>query len=349
VSAANDEAPAVAAAEASGDTEQTPRGAAAFCSTGAVAVIHAGDPPVLPLVTVETVDQALMMVDRAYLALVEAVEFQSARQVRNLAVAAAAFAREAKDTRLLDKATELRTRAERKAGQMLRESAEAGERAKLGRPEKTSESTTFSAAPTLSAIGVTRDQSSKWQQVAALTDDEFEDALATTKAVTHDISTPKVLRAVQQMREREAPIVDTDEVAVLPPRKAPSPDEQATSFYNAVRALGELTLSASQLRDALPYYQHFRIAENIDRAVILLREVCATWLPAKEEHAHARDAADALLEAAHALRTLTNAHVSAYALMRVLTVDQQARVHADFDAGMRFMRNVLDWFRRGAQ
>jgi hypothetical protein len=59
------------------------------------------------------------------------------------------------------------TRAERKAGQMLAESAEQGERAKLGRPGKRSEDATFaSAVPTLAQIGVTRDQSSKWQKVA---------------------------------------------------------------------------------------------------------------------------------------------------------------------------------------
>lgn len=63
---------------------------------------------------------------------------------------------------------------------MLREGAEREDRAARGRPAKTS------SAATLNAIGVSRDQSSKWQQVAALSDDEFEDALETTQAITHE-------------------------------------------------------------------------------------------------------------------------------------------------------------------
>jgi hypothetical protein len=118
-------------------------------------------------VIVETADQAPIMVDRAYHALGEAVSFQETRQVRNLAVAAAAYAREAHDTRLVSRATELRTRAERKAGQMLAESATRGQRAtkhgNVNRRSKVSGDTT----PTLSQIGVTRDQSSTWQHVAA--------------------------------------------------------------------------------------------------------------------------------------------------------------------------------------
>lgn len=47
---------------------------------------------------------------------------------------------------------------------MLRETAERGERATKGRPEKTSNDATFS--PTLSDMGLTRDESSRYQQLA---------------------------------------------------------------------------------------------------------------------------------------------------------------------------------------
>jgi hypothetical protein len=317
------------------------------------------------LVKVETVDQALVMVDRAYLALSEAVTFQSTRQVRNLAVAAAAYAREANDTRLLDRATELRTRAERKAGQMLAESAERGERASRESPKAQGKHVVardMLPPPTLAQIGVTRDQSSKWQQVAALSDDEFEDALATTKAITHEISTPKVLRAVKQAQQRAHGVVidaDDESVAELPTPAAPTNDEQAIAFYNAVRALAGLTCVATQLRAALPPYQHFRITDNIDRALALLHEVRATWSAAAaarttsvvvpmrhtldEERQHVLDTADALLHAARALRKVYDANVSAFALIRVLTADQQAEIEAHLHPGMRFSRNLIEW------
>ena len=235
-----------------------------------------------PPAVVESVDQALVMVDRAYGQLCEAVTFQETRQVRNLAVAAAAFAREAKDTRLLDKATELRTRAERKAGQMLAASAASGERATKNGNVNQHTRVSSESTPTLSQIGVSRDQSSKWQQVAALTDDEFEDALETTKAITHEISTPKVLRAAaQQARQQHAPPVmeegTDDDVVVVLDAPVATPDEQAVAFYNAVRALAEITCTAEQLRAAVPYYQHFRIVESITPALTLLEEVSTTW------------------------------------------------------------------------
>jgi hypothetical protein len=55
---------------------------------------------------------------------------------------------------------EIRLCAERKAGELLRHM----DRAEKGRPEKTSERTT------LSDLGITRDQSSRWQQLAAVLD-----------------------------------------------------------------------------------------------------------------------------------------------------------------------------------
>jgi hypothetical protein len=236
------------------------------------------------LVAIETVDQALVMVDRAYQALVEAVEFQGVRQVRNLAVAAAAYAREANDTRLLDRAQELRTRAEHKGGQMLDASAKAGQRAtekgnvNPGTKKKVSNSSTPSPV-TLAQIGITRDQASKWQQLAALPDDKFEEALVLTKEVAHEVSAAKVLRVVQEQSRKRGPeiVADDDTVVEPPPPRVLTPDEQAIAFYNAVRDLGRLTLNATELRAAVPYYQHERITTNINVAIAVLRQVQTTW------------------------------------------------------------------------
>jgi hypothetical protein len=65
-------------------------------------------------------------------------------------------------------------RAEIRAGELLAEMAEKGERQGDGRPAKRSQSATVSdAAPpkspaaTLNDIGVSKSQSSRWQQLAA--------------------------------------------------------------------------------------------------------------------------------------------------------------------------------------
>jgi hypothetical protein len=79
-------------------------------------------------------------------------------------------------------ACEIRLRAERKCGELLSGDIE---RAGRGRPAKMSGDTT------LSDLHISRDQSSDWQRLAAIPDDEFEAALATEETPT----TAGVLRA----------------------------------------------------------------------------------------------------------------------------------------------------------
>lgn len=97
----------------------------------------------------------------------------------------AAHARQAKDQDLILWATEIKVRAERKCGAMLAESAAHGERNTGGKPSKAatvSENVTngldvkFSRGPipTLAEIGITRDQSSRYQQLASMSDEHFE-------------------------------------------------------------------------------------------------------------------------------------------------------------------------------
>jgi hypothetical protein len=76
------------------------------------------------------------------------------------------YARQAKNTEAEQQACEIRLRAERKAGQLLRDM----EKLK-GRPQKASTDTR------LSDVGVSYDQSSKWQKLADVPDDSFEAAL----------------------------------------------------------------------------------------------------------------------------------------------------------------------------
>jgi hypothetical protein len=79
------------------------------------------------------------------------------------------YADQAKDRELIDHATEIRLRAEIKAGELLREMADNGDRAKSkdtlspGRTKQPRET-----PKKLADLGITKDQSSRWQKLAAL-------------------------------------------------------------------------------------------------------------------------------------------------------------------------------------
>lgn len=66
---------------------------------------------------------------------------------------------------LIQYAAEIKVRAERRCGELLRVTAENGQRAMPGRPAKTSDDTTFS---TLADMGLTRDESSRYQRLPAM-------------------------------------------------------------------------------------------------------------------------------------------------------------------------------------
>lgn len=118
------------------------------------------------------------------------------KDIRDKAEAMAAYARQAKDQDLILWATEIKVRAERKAGEMLRESAARGERA--GKAEggkkaaaalhgRSHDATSY--PPTLDDIVITKDQSSRWQQLASMSDDHFECAVATAKETAGQVTT----------------------------------------------------------------------------------------------------------------------------------------------------------------
>jgi hypothetical protein len=79
-------------------------------------------------------------------------------------------------------AAEIRIRAERKAGQLLKELKEAGRLKRGPKSKQDLSSGTINTRKTLPELDISKDESSKWQKLAEVPEEEFEAKLHTTPA-----------------------------------------------------------------------------------------------------------------------------------------------------------------------
>jgi len=150
---------------------------------------------------------ALVRYDAARKAIAAAHRVDEVKQIRDKAEAVRVYAKQARDLEMQNMAAEIRLRAERRAGQLLVEMQKTGQRQAKdrGRPNKVSH------ISTLPQLGLTRDQSSKWQQLAGRIDDAtFERALLQTKEKNGELTTAALLREVKEVMWPMGIVVEPD-------------------------------------------------------------------------------------------------------------------------------------------
>jgi hypothetical protein len=134
--------------------------------------------------------------EHARTALAECYRVDEVKDIRDKAEAMAAYARQAKDSELIQYATEIKVRAERRCGELLATTVQHG-------GDRKTESR--SNAPTLIDMGLTRDESSRYQQLAAMPDEHFETAVATAKATAGEVTTAFMLREAKKAKPQGQP------------------------------------------------------------------------------------------------------------------------------------------------
>lgn len=135
---------------------------------------------------------ALIKYDAARRALAEAHRIDEVKAIRNKAEAIRLYAHQAKDKELMWWAAEIKLRAERRAGAILKEMGLAA-----GRPEKRSQ------GATISDLGISKSESSRWQQAADLPEVEFEAWLAESRGRSDGIPTSAALRNLAKIRRAD--------------------------------------------------------------------------------------------------------------------------------------------------
>jgi hypothetical protein len=215
----------------------------------------------------------LMRYDAARAALVEANRFDEVKAIGDKR--RCKNTRRAKDPDLIQMATDLRLRAERRAGEMLKEMAEKGERDPGGRGRIGSRPKTQ-----LGDLGITWSQSSRWQKLAALPGPIFE---------THMIETRK--RLARSLDKRSAPV----------PAKTPLRKKAAPATPDELPAdVSALQVEIRQLRAALSRAQRQLVPHSPASLVAMLEHIYTKardrtiWPPDPENWQRVRDFADKL-------------------------------------------------------
>lgn len=140
---------------------------------------------------------ALVRYEQARTALAAAHRIDEVKDIRDKAEALRAYARQAGDIEMFNWAAEIKLRAERRAGEMLSDMAERGERALSGKE---------SHRETLKTLGLAKNESHRWQRAAAVPEPEFEAYIEAAKQDGRELTSAGVRKLAKQSAPRRAAV-----------------------------------------------------------------------------------------------------------------------------------------------
>lgn len=163
---------------------------------------------------------------RARQELQKAKTVDEVKAVRDAAERLRLYLKQSKESlEMQNDAAEIGLRAERRAGEMLKEGAEKGDRRtrggdgsggrpsqsytankELSQPKQKSQDATFVNPVKLNEIGISKTESSRWQQLASIPEKEFEHAIGQAKIAGQELTRTmlhKIAKDQQQTERRE--------------------------------------------------------------------------------------------------------------------------------------------------
>lgn len=132
------------------------------------------------------------------------------KDIRDKAEAIRMYAKQAGETlEVQNDVAEIKLRAERRAGELLSEMAENGERAGKEhgaeiRDHHVEGRDMIDTPPTLSDMGLSRDQSSQWQRAATIPEQVFEQHIADTKSSREELTSTGIQNLAKGVRNSKA-------------------------------------------------------------------------------------------------------------------------------------------------
>lgn len=197
---------------------------------------------------------ALVRYEAARSALAEAHRVDEVKDIRDKAEAMAAYARQAKDQDLILWATEIKVRAERKAGEMLASMEKSHGSRFNGRNEDGEVRRSHDDTATLADIGVSKIQSSRWQQLASMSDEHFEAAVATAKDTAGQVTTAFMLREAKK-------VVPAKKLTKTDKRRLEELKESQARGVSMLTTYARLTLTALRSQSEFTEEEQFILSE----------------------------------------------------------------------------------------
>ena len=205
--------------------------------------------------------------DAARHALQAAASVDEVKDLRDRAMALEIYAVQAKDTAMLKWATEIKIRAERRAGEMLAEmeikpgARPLSELVPMGNQLR---------PPKLADLGISKKQSANWQKIAAMPDKSFEDAVT---AANKSISTRSIIKIINQAKPASTPAAKSNIARRIVPQAPESPPDLADELAEARKTIAELSDEIESMAvSALPENELTAKIRRLEAELIVTRK-----------------------------------------------------------------------------